>query len=466
MDVGVLGVNYRLGAADPFALVAATSAADMNVPGGYKDTYVPNTWSGFYIGVNGGWGWSAHNDVYATADTAGLQPEGGFGGGQIGYNWQSGQLVFGVEADIQGSGIGDKRPVLGPINLNSDLDWFGTVRGRLGYASGPLLLYATGGFAYGEIRNEVNFLPPHILFKDHATATGFAVGGGYEHKFSPAWSIKTEYQFINLGRNDPIAFGANLCTPGVFKCHDDAFHTVRAGINYHFGSGYEGGSYKDGSAYVGVNWAGWYAGVNGGYGWSEFDDQLLDHNASEMFNGLSPSGGFGGGQIGYNWQGIWHPRLVLGVEVDIQGADIGDSRLDNSNLAKVPVRHASQLDWFGSVRGRLGYASGPALFYGTGGFAYGNVRNDVRFLQSGTEFKADNTATGYTVGGGVEYEINSAWSAKVEYQYLNLGKNDPVRTTDGVPFSNFIGTKVEDDAFHTVRAGVNYHFARGYEPLK
>jgi outer membrane immunogenic protein len=240
---------------------AAASAADVYSGGSMKDgpvsLYAPvSSWTGFYAGVNGGYAWGSDSKlsldgacdnrrrcpgVEELDPSTKLSPSGGFGGGQIGYNWQSGHLVLGVEADIQGSGIGDKRSVAGGlINLNSDLDWFGTVRGRLGYASGPLLLYATGGFAYGGIRNEVNFTPPvNILFKDHDTATGLVVGGGYEHKFSPAWSIKTEYQFINLGRNDPIAFGVNLCTPGQFKCHDDAFHTVRAGLNYHFGSGYE-----------------------------------------------------------------------------------------------------------------------------------------------------------------------------------------------------------------------------------
>src|SRR5262249_15511246 len=135
----------------------------------------------------------------------GLRPEGGFGGGQIGYNVQRGNLVFGIEADIQGSGIGDKGFVATLAGFKSDLDYFGTVRGRLGYALGTSLLYATGGFAYGGIRNEIDTAFPVIAFKSHETATGYTIGGGWEYMFSPAWSVKAEYQYINLGKNDPVS---------------------------------------------------------------------------------------------------------------------------------------------------------------------------------------------------------------------------------------------------------------------
>jgi outer membrane immunogenic protein len=122
-----------------------------------------------------------------------------------------------VEADIQGAGVEDKAIDGAGNHFKSSLDYFGTIRGRLGYASGPSLVFATGGFAYGGIKNE--------------TATGFTVGGGWEYMFNPAWSAKVEYQFIDLGRNDPAFAGGSICSAA--KCEDDAFHTVRAGINYH-----------------------------------------------------------------------------------------------------------------------------------------------------------------------------------------------------------------------------------------
>src|SRR5579864_4625414 len=97
--------RFVLTSVSVLALTAAANAADIYVPGpagpgGYKDAWYP-TWAGFYIGVNGGYAWSDHSDKFAVAPFTGLDPQGGFGGGQIGYNWQSANFVFGVEADIQ-----------------------------------------------------------------------------------------------------------------------------------------------------------------------------------------------------------------------------------------------------------------------------------------------------------------------------------------------------------------------------
>jgi len=231
------------------AALASANAADMYVappagPGGYKDAPWVPTWSGFYAGVNGGWASSEQDSLYAVPAIGfgGLSPSGGFGGGQIGYNWQGiwhPRLVLGVEADIQGAGIDDKATALGIVDFKSSLDYFGTVRGRLGYTFGPALLYATGGFAYGGIKNEISV--PGVAFKNNETATGYTIGGGVEYSLSPSWSAKAEYQYINLGRNDPSLGGVNLCTAaaGLLNCHDDDFHTLRVGINYHILSGYE-----------------------------------------------------------------------------------------------------------------------------------------------------------------------------------------------------------------------------------
>jgi outer membrane immunogenic protein len=226
--------------------LASANAADMAPPagpGGYKDAPWVATWSGFYAGINLGGGWSEFSDKFASTGTgfSGLSPKGGFGGGQIGYNWQGiwhPHLVLGVEADIQGAGGGIQGKAIDALghHFSSSLDTFGTVRGRLGYAFGPSLVYATGGFAYGQINNEADGL---VAFKNTNTATGYVVGGGYEYKFSPGWSAKVEYQFINLGRNDPAFLGISACAAGGVKCEDDAIHSVRGGINYHFGRVYE-----------------------------------------------------------------------------------------------------------------------------------------------------------------------------------------------------------------------------------
>ena len=178
---------------------------------------------------------------------------------------------------------------------------------------------------------------------------------------------------------------------------------------------------------------------------------------------MSPSGGFGGGQIGYNWQGVWHPHLVIGVEADIQGASVSESATDI-----LGATYKSELDWFGTVRGRLGYATESSLVYATGGLAYGGIHNRI-VSPGGDVFSKSGTETGYAVGAGFEYKFNPAWSAKVEYQYLNFGKNVPVDSA-GIAYTNIaagpVGAKADDDAFHTVRIGLNYQFVPGYTPLK
>jgi outer membrane immunogenic protein len=221
------------------------------------------------------------------------------------------------------------------------------------------------------------------------------------------------------------------------------------------------GGYKD-APYV-ATWAGFYAGVNGGYGWNANDvlSVPVEPVPANEFHGLHPQGGFGGGQVGYNWQGVWHLQLVLGVEADIQGAGIEDKAM---GLGADHVPFKSSLDWFGTVRGRLGYALGPSMLYATGGFAYGGLHNETDLGSS--HFTSSGTATGYVVGGGVEYKFNPSWSVKAEYQYINLGRNDPALNGVTLCTPAVFGQKCEDDAFHTVRAGINYHFGSIYEPLK
>jgi outer membrane immunogenic protein len=103
----------------------------------------------------------------------------------------------------------------------------------------------------------------------------------------------------------------------------------------------------------------------------------------------------------------------------------------------------------------LGYAFNNVLLYGTGGLAFGGVQDKLTYL--GTTVTADATRTAFAAGGGVEYAFNPAWSAKVEYLYFDLGD---------VTLKNGLSTAVFEHEYNTVRAGVNYHFLPGYEPLK
>ncbi len=222
---GLLGLTLT----SAFALPA--NATDV-YRGGLKDGPPPPVyvaapiWSGFYIGVNGGYG--------ETANDGPLSPSGGFGGGQIGYNWQGlfgySPWVIGIEADFQGAGISDS-----DFYGENSLNWFGTVRGRIGYAAGPALIYATGGFAYGDVQSKGNVLG--LGYDVSETQTGYVVGGGVEYKFNPAWSVKGEYQFINLDANN--LNGAGPLNGSLYSDRSE-INTFRLGLNYAFGQGLMG----------------------------------------------------------------------------------------------------------------------------------------------------------------------------------------------------------------------------------
>jgi outer membrane immunogenic protein len=236
------------------SLTDGAAAADLSRASPSQPAYsapqpyvVTGSWAGFYAGVNGGYGWSGGEGAIGYSgglpggDSSGrAKPEGGFGGGQIGYNFQRGSLVLGFEADFQGSGIDNR--VTGtsaagaPFTSKEDVDWFGTARGRIGFSAGNVLLYGTGGFAYGDVRERA--FDNGAAAGSNGTQTGWAAGGGIEYKISPAWSLKGEYQYIELGKQSLSGVdsgGAAVTTNGV----DTALHTVRLGLNYRFGGGSE-----------------------------------------------------------------------------------------------------------------------------------------------------------------------------------------------------------------------------------
>lgn len=190
-------------------------------------------------------------------------------------------------------------------------------------------------------------------------------------------------------------------------------------------------SFKDEPVYEPqrTRWDGFYLGINGGYGWS--DNESFDTFAFD----IDPEGGFGGGQIGFN---VVTGRLLLGAEADIQGADISDrSVVGGTSLT-------TNIDYFGTVRGRLGFVSDRTLIYGTAGYAWADV--DATASAGGLSISADDTLSGYVVGGGVEYALTDQWSTKLEYQYIDL-EDERLNATD----------KLDND-FHTVRVGLNYRF--------
>jgi outer membrane immunogenic protein len=222
--------KFLLATVATVAFAGAASAADM--PARMATKAVPYTalynWTGFYIGGNIGYGWGRFSD-----DAGGSQNVNGvIGGGQIGYNWQQGNVVFGVETDFQGSG--QKATQTGtiagvPLSVSERIRYFGTVRGRIGYAWDRALLYVTGGWAYTNIGADASATVGGVTatVSSNTTKSGVAVGGGLEYAFAGPWSAKLEYLYIDTGSQSVTLFGV---TDNI-RTRD---HILRTGINYRF----------------------------------------------------------------------------------------------------------------------------------------------------------------------------------------------------------------------------------------
>jgi outer membrane immunogenic protein len=178
------------------------------------------TWAGFYGGATLGGSWGSR-----------VGNAGGVSGGvEGGYNFQFNSFVAGIEADFQGTSIsGGTRGnytvgYLAPVLNRISLPWFGTIRGRAGYLVTPtLLVYGTGGFAYGQVDAQSWTNNP----------TGWTAGGGVEWMFMPNWSAKVEYLYTDLSSGNATGgLGFNFG----YHFHPQ-FNTVRAGLNYHFNFG-------------------------------------------------------------------------------------------------------------------------------------------------------------------------------------------------------------------------------------
>jgi outer membrane immunogenic protein len=187
------------------------------------------TWTGFYIGVNGGYGGDKNTySINGFGNIASITSGGFIGGGQIGYNYQflGTSIVAGLEADLQATNIEGKVTILG-LGLGTKLDYLGTVRARLGYAFLPnALFYVTGGLAYGNVKTNVANI---ISFG--GTNTGWTAGAGIEYALTQNWSLKTEYLYVDLGKK------TNLLFPGLSVGVKNTEHIVRAGLNYRFNWG-------------------------------------------------------------------------------------------------------------------------------------------------------------------------------------------------------------------------------------
>ena len=205
------------------SIAGAAGAADMSAPrAAYTKAPMMSpaiNWTGFYIGAMGGYASEATSDS--------LRIKGGFAGGTLGYNWQSGMMVLGIEADGAWADLSSTASQ-GGVTLTDKVQSLSTVRGRIGAAFDQILLYGTGGVAFAD--NKISGSVPGVTVSDTKIHTGWAAGVGLEWMFTRAWSLKTEYLYR---RFDSQTYFTTQLPPGIAS-GTLAMNSLQVGINYHF----------------------------------------------------------------------------------------------------------------------------------------------------------------------------------------------------------------------------------------
>lgn len=179
-----------------------------------------NNWTGFYVGAMGGYAHENNSNVGSLS--------GGFAGGTAGYNWQAGNLVFGIEADAAWADVGATAAIVGVGSVTDTIRSMGTVRGRIGYAFDQVLLYGTGGYAWADNRLSATALG--VTIADSRVHSGWTIGAGAEVMFAPKWSVKAEYLYRSFESQN---YFAGIVPPGIASGTLN-LNSVQLGVNYHF----------------------------------------------------------------------------------------------------------------------------------------------------------------------------------------------------------------------------------------
>ena len=463
-------------------------------------------WEGFYLGFNRGFGGGVLDNgvsFVSTPATPGFvalntnRASGFIAGGQAGYGFQfRNGFVLGLEGDFQwsdikssyqGERIANAPGLFANVDAVTGINWFGTVRGRVGYSLGRLLPYVTGGLAYASITSQgAPLLGANVLAigSNTGTTTGWAMGAGAEFSLSRNLSARSEYLFVSLpgvgGPASGVALPTATAIAGASGSYPFGTHIIRGGLNYRFTgmpgaeavAEYEpllkGDIVRFLDAMPARDWSGLYVGVNAGYGGDVFSQQgvlFAPASGSNPAVGLATyasdrTGGFvGGGQVGYNYQ--FYKHFVLGVETDAQWSGITgqhESTAVERPYAVVSLDNRVGLDWFGTTRVRAGFARGDSLSYVSAGAAYGQVSlNGVDYAGGVFNTGLSTFRAGWSIGTGTEYAITPDLSLRADYLYLSMGGVSGA--TSGVLFDltpaagSFSSSRVTNNV---LRVGLNW----------
>jgi len=232
--------NSALGllAATAALALAASTAHAADLPSRYSPAPAYNampvfTWTGFYGGLNAGYGWNVGSSRYydpAFGTVSGKRSGGFVGGAQVGYNYQFGMFVAGAETDLQYAAVGNKGASYGTTYYPGDSDgFFGTLRARAGVAFDRALVYGTAGFAYGDVGGNRGYDPVLGHHTGNEINWGWTLGGGVEYAITNNFTAKVEGLYVDVDTKDNYNFGGRVNVD-----RDAEFGVLRAGVNYKF----------------------------------------------------------------------------------------------------------------------------------------------------------------------------------------------------------------------------------------
>jgi outer membrane immunogenic protein len=419
-------------------------------------------WTGFYLGGYYGAAWS-QSHVRTPGDTANpgsveVNNTGWTAGVTAGYNLQLSPVwLVGVEGDFGYLGGGQLFQEFNDPNIDAGEQnhWYATLRGRLGYVTGPSLIYVTGGVGFVHLTDTFGGsgsqfpLTPGV--SNSTTTEGGVVGAGVETKLSRNWSAKTEYLYIDGGSDHTFMSNTfSSFTAATPTAVSHSAQVIKTGLNYRFDGDWDGLPFFAGQTLASNHvWNGFYAGGNAGIGTSLTHIHSSDPVAGVFGDANINGTGFaGGGEAGYNYM-LWQKYLV-GVEGDFGALAINGSVSDWNDAEVV---FSQKTSWYGTLRGRIGVSTGPALLYLTGGAAWVNLQDGVLpipgSLPAGSV--SSKSGTGWTWGGGTEVALDQHWSAKLESLYVNSGSSMRL-IFPPTTFGEF------KESFVIVRFGLNYAF--------